>query len=152
MAFRMVRVKSGAFKGRKGIPEDVREQYKALYGVSREALFHAPAECSVQRAKALLGEWEAEVENRIDTLRAKQRGEGHDLTRRQAAALAGEWYRWFVAQHAENPGTKEYWDVARSLVHDEIIEATREWDIDPAGMQGAGTEKNTPTLKPRIAQ
>jgi hypothetical protein len=38
----MVRVESGAFKARKGIPKDVRDQYKALYGVSREALFHGP--------------------------------------------------------------------------------------------------------------
>ena len=32
------------------------------------------------------------MSNWFDTLR----GEGHDLTRSQAAALAGEWYRWFA--------------------------------------------------------
>jgi hypothetical protein len=60
MAFRMVRmvrVASGAFKARKGIPKDVREQYKAHYGVGREAIFHASAEYTLQRAKVLLGEW-----------------------------------------------------------------------------------------------
>ena len=61
--------------------------------MGREALFHAPSDCSVQRAKVLLGEWEAEINNRIAVLRAKQRGEGHDLTQKQAHALAGEWYK-----------------------------------------------------------
>jgi hypothetical protein len=83
----------------------------------------APPDCIPQRAKVLRAEWEAEIESRIDTLRAKQHDEGHDLTRSQAAALAGEWYKWFVAQLAENPGPAEYWNMARSLVQDEIIEA-----------------------------
>jgi hypothetical protein len=45
MAFRvarMARVKSGAFKARKGIPKDVRDAYQALYGKHREELFRAP--------------------------------------------------------------------------------------------------------------
>jgi hypothetical protein len=54
---RTVRVASGAFKARKGIPKDVRERHKALYGVGREAIFHAPAEYTLQRAKVLLWEW-----------------------------------------------------------------------------------------------
>jgi integrase len=132
----MVRVKSGAIKARKAIPADVRDEYAKLYGKRWEELFHAPPDCTPQRAKVLRAEWEAEIENRIDILRAKQRGEGHDLTRSQAAALAGGWYRWFVAQHAENPGTAEDWDIARLLVQEEIAEATREWDIDPVRMQG----------------
>ncbi len=39
MAFRtarMARVKSGAFKARKGVPKDVRDEYQALYGVRSE--------------------------------------------------------------------------------------------------------------------
>ncbi len=53
--------------------------------------------------------WLEEIENRIVTIRAKQRGEGHDLTQRQAQALAGEWYRWFVTPHEENPGEPHRW-------------------------------------------
>jgi len=33
------------------------------------------------------------------------------LTQRQALALAGEWYIWYVARHEENPGTVEHWRV-----------------------------------------
>jgi integrase len=112
MAFRMARmtrVKSGAFKARKGIPKDVRDHYQALYGVRWEELFRAPAGCPLHRAKVLRSEWEAEIDNRIAALRAKQRGEGHDLSHREAHALAGEWYRWFVGQHEENPGKSSRW-------------------------------------------
>jgi integrase len=87
MAFRvarMARVKSGAFKARKAIPADVRDDYAALHGKRWEELFHAPPDCPPQRAKVLRAEWEAEIEARVATLRAKKRGEGHDLTPRQA--------------------------------------------------------------------
>jgi len=99
MAFRMARmtrVRSGAFKARKGIPKDVRDPYQALYGVRWEELFRAPAGCPVHRAKVLRSEWEGRIDSRIKALRAKQRGEGHDLTQRDARALGGEWYRWFI--------------------------------------------------------
>ena len=35
---------------------------------------------------------------------------GEPLSQKQARALAGEWYRWFIAQHEENPGTPERWE------------------------------------------
>jgi hypothetical protein len=92
----LVRTKSGAFKARKGIPADVRDDYHALYAKKWEEIFNGPADCPLQRAKVQHSEWEAEVDNRIATLRAKRRGEGRDLTHRQTHALAGEWYRWFT--------------------------------------------------------
>jgi hypothetical protein len=48
------------------------------------------------------------VEGRIDTLRAAGSNKA-DLTQRQAHALAAEWYRWFTAQHLDNPGHPERW-------------------------------------------
>ena len=36
-------------------------------------------------------------------------GRGQHLTQRQAGALAGEWYRWFVSLHEENPGACSHW-------------------------------------------
>jgi hypothetical protein len=119
MAFRtagMTRVKSGAFKARKGIPKDVRDDYHALYGLRWEELFRAPAGCPLHRAKVLRSEWEAEIDSRIAALRAKQRGEGHDLSHREARALAGEWYRWFVGQHEENPGKSSHWKGLRDAL------------------------------------
>lgn len=96
-----------------------------MYGVRWEELFRAPPDCTPQRAKVLRAEWEAEIENRIAALRANQRGEGRDLTQRQAHALAGEWYRWFIGPHEENPGKPDHWDdLYRGLI---------EWLEDVAG-------------------
>lgn len=96
MVFRMaglVRTKTGAWKGRKSIPKDVREDHHALYGRSWEELFNRPAGHPAQRARVEFSEWQAEIDNRIATLSAKRRGEGRNITRREAQALAGEWYR-----------------------------------------------------------
>lgn len=105
MAFRMAgltRTKSGAWFSRKAVPEGLRDTHKALYGQRHEVLFHAAADIPLSKAKVLHSEWEAEVDNRFAILSAKQRGEGHDLTRQEARALAGEWYRWFIGQHEED--------------------------------------------------
>ena len=113
MAFRMsglTRTKSGAYRARIGIPKDVRDDYEALYGKRWEEPFHAPADCPLSEAKMRHSDWEGQVVSRIAALRAKHRGEGHDLTQREARALAGEWYRWFVGQHDENPGEPSRWD------------------------------------------
>src|SRR5215470_9069030 len=39
-----------------------------------------------RRAKVLHSEWEAEIDSRIEALRAKRRDEGRDLTQREAQA------------------------------------------------------------------
>ncbi len=48
--------------------------------------------------------WTTEIETRIATIRAAQRGEGQSLSEKQAFAPAGEWYVWYVGRHEENPG------------------------------------------------
>jgi integrase len=115
MAWRMAKLrrrKSGAWGARITIPKDVRPDYQTDYTKHVEEVFYAGPDCPPQRAQVLFSEWQAEIKNRIDTLRRKQRGEGHDLTQREARALAGEWYRWFVGQHNESPGKFSYWDDA----------------------------------------
>src|SRR5262245_25008705 len=112
MSFRMVtprRSRSGSVKARKVIPKDVREDYARLYGVASEAKLTVPAGTPAHEAKILASEFLAEVETRIATIRAAQRGEGQSLSQRQAFALAGEWYVWYVGRHEENPGTPKYW-------------------------------------------
>jgi hypothetical protein len=112
MALRMVtlsRAKDNRWFARKGIPEDIREEYARLYRVKREAHLKLPADTPRHEAKARLGEWEAEVETRIATLRAKARGEGRPLTRLNALGLAGRWYAWFIKQHEEDPGPPKRW-------------------------------------------
>jgi integrase len=119
---RMARTKSGSFKARKAIPADIRDEYAQLYGKRREELFRAPPDVSPSRAKALRAAWEEEIETRYATLRAQKRGDGHDLTQRQAAALAGDWYRWFTGQHEDNPGNPSDWDKLCSVLWDRVID------------------------------
>src|SRR5437868_948249 len=93
------RSKSGGYQARKGLPKDVRGEYQRLYGPAWEAQFTAPPGTSQAKAKAAFNEWLAEVESRIAAIRASANGEGASLSTRQARALAGEWYRWFVGRH-----------------------------------------------------
>ncbi len=130
MAFTMARLNrrpSGAFIARKGIPRDVQAEYQRLYGQAWEAKFSAHARTPVAEAKAQHNEWLAEIENRIAAIRAAQRGEGRPLTIREAHGLAGEWYRWWVSKHEENPGDPQGWDVAAGLYVDELEAVRPDW-------------------------
>ncbi|WGD53982.1 hypothetical protein QA641_08800 [Bradyrhizobium sp. CB1650] len=112
IALRMValgRAAGGRWFARKVIPEEVREEYARLFGVKREAHLKLAADTAKHEAKARLGEWEAEVETRIATLRARRNGKGQPLTRINAIALAGRWYNWFIAQHENDPGPAKRW-------------------------------------------
>jgi integrase len=102
----------GTYSARKRLPDEVREQYARLYGARLEAKFSAPARIGSDAAKQKFREWEAEVVSRIENIRRTQRGDGIDLNHRDAQALAGEWYRWFVARHEDEPGDPGQWDRA----------------------------------------
>jgi integrase len=101
--------KSGEFVARKVIPKDARAEYKRLHGVGREAILKIPAGTPKAQAKALHGQWLAEVETRIERIRAAAKGTGQPLTQRNALALSGVWYSWFVGRHADDPGSPEHW-------------------------------------------
>jgi integrase len=136
MALRMValsRAADGRWFARKGIPEDVREEYARLYGVRREAHLKLPADTARHEAKAQLGEWGAEIETRIATLRAKKNGEGQPLTKLNAIALAGRWYTWFVGQHESDPGPAKRWkEMSGHLVWNVIRpEAPESYELNP---------------------
>ncbi|MGY3695402.1 hypothetical protein ACVIGA_005482 [Bradyrhizobium sp. USDA 3240] len=89
--------------------------YKRLYGVSREAILRTPAGTSKAQAKALHGQWLAEVETRIERIRAAAKGQGQPLTKLNALALAGRWYAWFLEKHQsgalEQPQGSYIWQV-----------------------------------------
>jgi hypothetical protein len=155
MLFRMTSLrhsKSGSYFARKGIPKDVRAEYQRAYGAGWEAKFSA-CRNAAQDAKKEYGEWLADVETRIETIRAAQRGEGQSLSQRQAFALAGEWYVWYVRRHEENPGTPEHWNnlwVAlierlEDYAPDHVIEhgwRDLEWTREPEVLEG---------IRPQIA-
>lgn len=139
------RRKSGGYAARKIIPKDVRKDYSALYGNSWEEKLSIPAGTSAHEAKAQHGEWLAEIETRIGALRAAKNGERQPLTRRNAHALAGEWYRWFLrrhegdlrkASHWKRQSDTLVWDVIYPHAPDEHLRDTRadpewEWKAHP---------------------
>ena len=91
--------------------------------------------CPLQRAKVLHSEWEAEIDSRMAALQAMQRCEGRDLTRREAQALGGEWYRWYVQPREENPGQPGHSAKLREILIDLIVGVTRWWDYDDPEFQ-----------------
>lgn len=105
------RAKNGDWFARKRIPHDVRSAYESAHGKRQEERFRLSASLSQGAAAQAFRDWDAEVSSRIERLRAKARGEGEPtLTPRQAHALAGAWYAWFIAEHEEDPGTVDEWD------------------------------------------
>jgi hypothetical protein len=52
-------------------------------------------------------EWATGIEARIAAIRAERKGEGRTVAPKEARALAGEWYHWFVAHMEGNKWSKE---------------------------------------------
>ncbi|WP_271583673.1 hypothetical protein [Bradyrhizobium sp. CCBAU 45389] len=160
MALRMValsRAPDGRWFARKGIPQDVREEYQRLYGIKREAHLKLPADTPRHEAKTRLGEWEAEVETRIATLRAQRNGAGQPLTRLNAIALAGRWYAWFVALHEDDPGPAKRWRELSDLFVWEVIgsEAPDSYEANPRSdphWDWAKEPEVREAVRPRVAE
>jgi integrase len=139
MAFAMPklkRLKSGAFSARKVIPKDVRDEYCALFGGGWEERFYAKAGTSIGDAKREMNEWLAEIERRIAAIRDEAAGRGRSLTRREALALAGEWYQWFIARYEDNPGDPEGWEELLAEAQQELLQCAPDWfrkneNLDP---------------------
>jgi integrase len=125
---------NASYSARKRLPVDVREEYGRLYGPRFEAKFFAPASIGRHAAGQRFRIWEAEVAQRIETIRRVQRGEGIDLDRKQAVALAGEWYKWFVARYEE--------EEAQPIAYEEAL-----WDIIDEMLQFAPEEVRERPLK-----
>jgi integrase len=148
---------SGGYFARKAIPEDVREAYAKLYGLRREERFTLSGESSQSVAKAKHGEWLAEVEMRIERLRAHQNGHGQPLTQMQARALAGSWYRWFTSQYESNPGRAKHWQEQKDFLIWEVVrpEAPEEYELnskaDPT-WEWAKEPEVREAVRPRIAE
>jgi integrase len=138
---------NGNFIARKRIPDTVREDYGRLYGARFEAKFFASARLGRHDAEQKFHQWKAEVESRIEAIGKAQRGEGIDLDRKNAAALAGQWYEWFVARYEGDPGEpvayeEALWDMVdamRDFAPDEVRERPlkyKDWERDPEVRKG----------------
>ncbi|WP_247547497.1 HNH endonuclease signature motif containing protein [Bradyrhizobium sp. 177] len=151
------RMADGRWFARKGVPADVREEYQRLYGTKREAHLRLPAGTPKHEAKARLGEWEAEVETRIATLRAQRNGEGQPLTNLNAIALAGRWYNWFVKQHEDDPGPPKRWREAADYFVWDVLrdEAPDSYEADPSSDPHGDWEKAPEVreaVRPHVAE
>ncbi|MDO8396612.1 MAG: hypothetical protein Q7T45_02225 [Bradyrhizobium sp.] len=160
MALRMValnRAADGRWFARKGIPEDVREEYARLYGVKREAHLKLPADTASHEAKTQLGEWGAEIETRIATLRSKKNGSGQPLTRLNAIALAGRWYTWFVGQHENDPGPAKRWQEMSNhfvwnVIHPEAPDSYHENHKSDPKWEWAKEPEVREAVRPQVAE
>ena len=104
----LTRNKSGLWAARKAIPADVRTAYG-----KREEKKTWPAALSQAQAKAEYAAWLTAIEDRIAMLRAMADQTPVTLSKRQARALAGEWYKAKVAQHEDDPGREADWWFSR---------------------------------------
>jgi hypothetical protein len=153
----LTRTKSGSYMARKVIPKDVRQAHEKLYGVGWEIRLTLPAHLTEPEATAQYGEWLAEIETRIQTLRATAKGKGQPLTQKQAHALAGLWYRWFTQQHEANPGDPKHWrDLYDLLIWDVIHpEAPDEYHENPKAdpsWEWAKAPEVREAIRPMVAQ
>ena len=94
---------------------------------------------------------ENEVDARIEAIRAERTGEGVALTPRQARALAGEWYEWFIARHPVSDKNK--WEALREQVHEALREAVgeNEWERSDPDALWREDAKLRKALRPILA-
>jgi integrase len=125
VATKLTPTKSGGWYARKRIPEDVQDAYGKLYGVQwEERLTLGPM--APGKARASHRDWLNEIEARIANVRAERKGDGQTLTPKQARALSGAWYHWYVERHQARPRSAEHWDLVMDRINDELTDV-----IDP---------------------
>jgi integrase len=140
------RAPNGDWFARKGIPKDVREAYKRTHGVSQEERFRRPGSLSAGSAKVEFRDWDATVTSRIEALRAAARGEGRDLSHREAHGLAGQWYRWFIDRHQDEPGPPQRWD----FLHEQLEDARSRIGIPDEEMLAVEDLPVTPAMRRHV--
>jgi len=151
------RRKTGGYAARKVIPKDVRQLYAARYGMGWEEKLSIPAGTTPHEAKVRHSDWLAEIETRIAALRAVKMGERQPLTRRNAHALAGEWYQWFLDGHEDDLRTPGHWKrLSNTLVWDVIYphapdEHLRDTRADPE-WEWKGRPEVRAAVRPLVAQ
>jgi integrase len=120
-ATKLMPAANGGWIARKRIPEDVQDAYQKLYKVRWEERFHC-GPMTVAQARALHREWLTKIEGRLNNIRAEGKGEGVTLASKDARALSGEWYHWFVQRHTDRPSPKAHWELFLELLTDQIFQ------------------------------
>lgn len=113
--------RTGSWKSRKVIPEDVRR----AYGKANETPTW-PASLSNAQAKAAYSSWLAEVEGKIERLRKIATAAPIRLTHREVQEMAAKWYLSRVREHEDDPGAALGWQMTRDQLEYEDEEAADE--------------------------
>jgi hypothetical protein len=148
-------LKTGAEISRYAIPDDVRDEYLRLHGKRREERWRAEPRTSEGQRKRSYSEFVAEISGRIEAIRAAKRGDGIDLSHKEAVALAGEWYRWFIAKHEANPGDPKSWDFGFDVLLDKMRERAPEEVLEDGMSKHLGWERDPEVrahVRPFIAE
>ena len=122
----LTRNKSGLWAARKAIPADIRTAYG-----KREEKKTWPAALTQGQAKAEFAAWLTAIEDRIGMLRAMAGQAPVILSKRQARALAGEWYKAKKAEYEDNPGRAVDWWFSREELEPDDPEEREEGRIRP---------------------
>jgi len=119
VATKLTPIQAGGWSARKAIPADIRQAYAKLYGRSREERFNSGV-VPILTARAKHREWSNEIESRFANIRAERKGDGRTLTSKEARAVAGEWYHWFVARMGARQWAADVWEGYQHQLHDEL--------------------------------
>jgi hypothetical protein len=109
----------GGFIARKVVPFDVRAEYAKLFGQRTEERLNTGT-MPILHARAKHREWSSEIEARFANIRAERKGEGRMLSAKEARALAGEWYGWFIARMAASNWPPDVWGDYQAQVRSEL--------------------------------
>jgi len=119
VATKLAPAANGGFVARKVIPFDVRSEYATLYGQRIEERLNT-GPMKVQLARAKHREWCSEIEARIANIRATRNGDGLSLTPKEARALSGEWYDWFVRRMVTIRWPSDVWEQYEDHMRSEL--------------------------------
>jgi hypothetical protein len=152
VASKLTPTKSGGFVARKRIPEDAQEEYARLYDIRWEARFKAPAGTPLMVARAQHREWLTEIESRIANIRAQRNGQGRSLSPKDARALAGEWYGWYLERQRLRPHTAEHWEFFRDQISEALTDAIGPYrdPHDPERQELDDVWENTPEVRAEV--
>lgn len=128
--------KTGIYRLRMGVPEALRASAKALYGNGRELIANLRTKDG-NEAKRLAPQALAELQAKMEAVRAAHEGRVPELSEQVVQALGGQFYREEYARLEANPGSPEYWENEREdlLEHAEIETTPSRGPSEPEGWQ-----------------
>jgi integrase len=100
--------RSGVYRVRLTVPENLREAAFRLYGVRREFTENLGTK-DKREALALAPAALGTIQAKLEAIRAAHEGKGRTLSNRQVRAVVGEWYKAEVRAYEDNPGSAEDW-------------------------------------------